>query len=333
MTAIFVHPDQAGDGRVQRIVEALEAKGFEILDQSATPTDHVTIAFWTRQNATIALTKNDPKIALAQAGRLVSVLLEKTNLPKQLPKHTNVDLINWRGSVKNAFFVDLVASLQAAEDRAPPPKPRGPLIRLIRRLCGGLTVAAVTVFIFGFALNLLELQNNLCSINFNQPNVSDFCGEYGLGDKPKQEERLAWERREPGSCEALRSHIDRFQEDGALLGRAADLLAASRIVTEEEWVEDQQRTVFSQSIAADGAADEATARLEALRNGRQIAEASCRAFAESDLYKFVSVELAPEQWDCFELSAGHFCGFDGVRVCNLERLVKTNYEICGEAVE
>lgn len=317
--------------KIDRIERALESSGFErvLPPKDVDVFDEPVVLFWSKD---FGIT--DPKLierlkATAAAERLISVLIEKTTLPEDLPKHPIVDLVNWRGSPRNAFFQDLRRNLEAAVQKEPPPRPAGPVFRLVQRMCAGLTVGVVLAFLFAFALNLLELQNNLCSINFVQPNVSDFCGEWGLGDKPTREERLAWEGREPGSCEALRAHIDRFGETGALHGLAADLLDARRIVVEEKWQGEAQSQIFSQSVSSDGAATPETAKAVAMEDAMRTAEASCSAFAESDFYRYVGFELEATEWDCFELSSGHYCGFDGQNTCELQRLVRTNTEVCG----
>ena len=60
-----------------------------------------------------------------------------------------------------------------------------------------------------------------------QPQISDMCGALGLGNRATKAERVAWEGRKPGSCEALRTHIEHFP-DGAYHDKAADMLAARR---------------------------------------------------------------------------------------------------------
>ncbi|KMW60724.1 hypothetical protein AIOL_000888 [Candidatus Rhodobacter oscarellae] len=177
------------------------------------------------------------------------------------------------------------------------------------------------------ALNILELQNNLCSINFQQPHLSDFCGKWGLGDKPERTERLAWEAREPNSCQALRRHMEQFP-DGALVGLAADHLNAKTLVVDERWVPDQVSWPYTASVPGDGAIDEATAKTKTMNAAAQEAETICKAYAESDLYRFKSVTLQEPKWECFELLSGHFCGFDTKQICQLERLERTNREVC-----
>ena len=331
---IGVHPLSLKDERTGRVLNALASNDLDV--EWARPEEGLeggpVLLFWSRKLDT-GKVLDDPDIArLALNRQLVSVLIEKVPIPQALPHHTIVDLIGWRGSLRNPFFGDLVAALQAAETCTVPPRQRGPLIRLLQRACGGLTVFAVCAFLVAFFLNLLELQNNLCSINFSQPQISDFCGGWGLGGKPTKKERLDWEARPAGSCEALRKHIDAYP-DGALHGLAADMLAAQRTVTDEAFVVEDERYVFSWSIAADAAPSREAAQAHALVKGGHSAEEACKSFAASDYYKLLGTQLDGIEWSCFATNAGHFCGFDGYRICRLERLVKTGREVCGELDE
>jgi hypothetical protein len=314
-----------------RIIKALTDLGFQPQpqDDGARSFSEPVVIFWTKGLDLTTEVDHEALEACTQAGRLVSVLVEKRTLPDTLPKHPVVDLVSWRGSPSNPFFRDLCSYLEAALQQSPPPPPRGPMVRLVKRLCGGLTAGVVTVFVFAFVLNVLGLQNNLCSISFNQPNLSDFCGKYGLGGKPDREQRVDWEGRAPNSCEAVRDFMDKHGPSSALHRQASEVLEKRRIIVEEAWVADKQRTIFSQSITAQPAPNAALAQEAALAQSQRIAEASCRAFAESDFYRFKGFEVQPERWDCMDLSDGQYCGFDGFKVCNLERLERTNKEDCG----
>lgn len=326
-----VIPAAGADSKANRVIEALADLGFQTQsqDDGVRPFAEPVIIFWTKELDLAQEVDHKDLEACAQAGRLISVLVEKRSLPDTLPKHPVVDLVSWRGSPRNPFFQDLQCYLEAAVQQSPPPPPRGPMVRFVQRLSAGLTVGVVIAFIFGFALNLLELQNNLCSINFSQPNLSDFCGKYGLGDKPDHDQRVDWESREPHSCEAVRKFMDKYGSNSALHSQASEILSKKRIIVEEAWIADTQRTIFSQSITSQPATTEALAQQAALTQSLRIAEASCRAFAESDFYQFKGFDVQPEQWDCMDLRDGHYCGFDGFKVCNLERLERTNKEDCG----
>lgn len=317
--------------RIETLSGSLRRLNFRLIEPSEDVPffSEPVVLVWTKDFALGDRISQDELDALARAGRLVSVVVEKVTLPDTLPKHPVVDLTGWRGSPRNAFFQDFRSYLEAAYQRTPPPPPRGPLLRFLQRLFAGFTIGAIVAFVFGFALNLLGLQNNLCSINFSQPGVSDFCGKYGLGDKPTQDERIAWEGRDPTSCEALRTHIETYGDTGELFDRAAAMLDARRTATDETWSAVSQRTLFSQSVSVDGEATEELAQEAALKDAVRDAEAGCRSFAESDFYRFVAFKVSPDEWDCFTSSGQHYCGFDGVRTCELEQLNRTVTEKCG----
>ena len=259
----------------------------------------------------------------------MSVVVEKVSLPVGLPQHPIVDLVGWKGSAQNPFFIELLGHLEQAAERKAPAHPGNRLSRIRKKLFAGLTFGVVVACIFGVTMNVLGVQNNVCSIDFAQPGLSDFCGGFGLGDKPTRKERLAWEARTPGSCDAIRSHIETFGDKGALHSVAADLLAARRTSTEVYWVDDTQSAPFSQSFATVGAETEAEARAAALANAGRAAEASCKAYGQGDLYKVKGHKIEVDAWDCTEFSSGHYCGFDGKSICLLERRVEEQREFCG----
>ncbi|MEM6544202.1 MAG: hypothetical protein AAF680_04815 [Pseudomonadota bacterium] len=316
--------------RTDKVSNTLQDLEFQISTPNPEPPrfNDPVVLVWSKDSRTGHDITESELAALADAGRLISVLVQKTTVPENLPKHPIVDLSDWRGSPRNAFFQDFRNYLEAACQRTPPP-PRGPFVRFVQRMCAGLTIGVIVAFAFGFALNLLELQNNLCSINFNQPALSDFCGGYGLGDKPTKEERIDWEARDPNSCDALRAHIDEYGETGALFERASAMLDAKRVVTSENWIARRQQTPFSQSIISIGFESEVLAREDALTQAARDAEAACGALGESDFFRIIGSSVESVTWDCFTSTGSHYCGFDGIRTCELEQLEKTTTEICG----
>jgi len=314
------------------LVEALEKIGVTHapLGDAAKPVlQEPALILWTKNFNPNSIVSDQKLKTAAASGRLISVIVEKVSLPEELPKPPVIDLVSWRGSIRNPFFQDLRRFIEAASQKAPPPRPRGPVVRFLQRMCAGLTVGVIITFIIGFALNLLELQNNLCSINFYQPELSDFCGAYGLGGKPKEEERLAWEAREPGNCEALRAHIDLYGNTGELYARASAMLDARRIQQEEAWVADEQRLPLSQSISAAGSVTEEVAREEAISIAQSAGSATCSAFESGEFYRSTGFEIVAENWDCFSLRSGFHCGFDGKVICRHDRLNRSEREVCG----
>ncbi len=211
---------------------------------------------------------------LADRGQLVSVLFNKVRLPGDLASHPVIDLINWRGASSNVFFQDLVASLDAASNQCPPPVLRGAQSLLRKQVVGGLTLMALLAMIFAFTMNVLAVQNNLCSINFIQPNISDVCGYLGLGGKPKEKERLAWEAISTRSCEALREHINEFS-DGAYSAEASELLDARKMIPEESWLTEFQTLTLFEPSSAQGYSTVEDAQKAALQRGKLQAEDLC----------------------------------------------------------
>lgn len=321
----------ADQSKRDRLLTALAAEGFVPHPRDATDVDpsRPCVAIWEREDAAEGFGRLAELDEAARNGRLVSVLLEKTPLPAGLSPHPLVDLVNWRGSSENVSFADLVSTLTIAARDCKPVTIGGKISSRLRRLLAGFTVVAVLGFLLAFTMNVLAVQNNLCSIRFSQPNVSDMCGYLGLGGKPAREERLAWESRPMGSCDALRAHIERFP-DGALRSTAADMLDGQRTIEEEDWVPDEQQLPLFVPIGG-GFADRATAEADARERTRAQASQLCSGLAATDSYRLVSSPVSPDTWSCDTTTSGHYCGFDGVALCALERQVRTNRYLCGAA--
>ncbi|MEP3673279.1 MAG: hypothetical protein ABJM86_10030, partial [Hyphomicrobiales bacterium] len=199
---------------------------------------------------------------------------------------------------------------------------------LIKRWWTGLTVTAVLGASVFFSFNILSLQNNLCSINFAQPRISDFCGSLGLGGKPKKEERIAWGRVSPKSCDALRTHIDTFPA-GAFRDDAADILEARETRKEPYWTADTKSLTFFVIQDGDGLSDKKSAQDEAFQRGKSKAKRLCSSFSNTSLYKLISSEPKVGKWSCSAHSSGYICGFEGHAACNLQVKRIKEVEVCG----
>lgn len=329
-TPIAVVWGDVDETRRERLIHALKAAGFAP-DLGGPRQDDPScpcLAIWSRADAAEGLGHMESLTRAADAGRLISAMVEAAALPSSLPAHPVVDLTNWRGSRDNPAFAELTGKLKVAAQDCAPKTVGAVLTRRIRRLVGGVTVLAVLGFVFAFTMNVLAVQNNLCSINFVQPNLSDICGAWGLGGKPEREERLAWEARPVGSCDALRTHIQQFP-DGALRSAAADMIDGRRITAEESWVPDEQRMPIYLPIGA-GFPDLATAEADASNRVSAQAKMLCDGLASTDMYRLLSATVSLAAFTCETSSSGHYCGFDGQAVCTLERRQITNTEYCGE---
>ena len=90
------------------------------------------------------------------------------------------------------------------------------------------------------AFNVFSAQDQVCGVPLIAASDLGLCGALGLGNRPTKAERVAWEGREPGSCAALRTHIERFPQ-GAYRDKAADMLAARRVTQKEIWTPSTRR--------------------------------------------------------------------------------------------
>jgi hypothetical protein len=177
------------------------------------------------------------------------------------------------------------------------------------------------------AFNTFGLAAKLCTLPAAQPGLSDGCGGLGLGGRPDRAERLAWEARTPGSCPALREHINRFP-NGAYRSEAADLLTARQTSIVETW-EPASRTLALFEPAGSPAKDDGAAQTRALQSAKSDAERLCRGFGAGSLYRYVSSSAVAEHWSCIKSAGGTECGFDGRAMCELSMSRRLEQEHCG----
>jgi hypothetical protein len=260
-------------------------------------------------------------------GVLVPVSLDKVDPPLGFGELQTIDLTRWNGKLSDPFFQDLCAAVTAKLEGRPVPPAKGPMKRLVRRLTwSSLSALGFGSLMFGF--NLFSAQDQVCGISFLQPGISDACGSIGLGSRPTRKERIAWQHREEGSCEALRAHIKDFSE-GAYRNAAADLLAGRRVAQRETWASVTRRLVLHMGDDATPSDNEIRARSEALLRAQDPAERLCKGFAATTSFRFISAKPAAQQWNCSAVSDGVVCGFEGEAVCEVEERDMQETETCG----
>ena len=314
----------------EKLAKALTAEGFSVAAPGSLPpsldTAKCVIVIWTNASTGAAGTDIREIAAAAKArGALVQVMMQKTRLPQDFKDMPYIDLGGWRGSPKNVFFRDLVAACRAKMDGTDTPKAKGPVRRTLLR-----AGALMSVFGLGFAffMNVISVQNQVCSVKWGQPGVSDVCGALGLGDKPKKKERLAWALIPPGDCDALREHVKDFK-DGAYRDDAADMISARRITQQEVWTPDEKMLALMVLQDGPGAPGPESARMETLSRASAEADSLCKGFAVTTAYKFVSARPDIREWDCVQHPSGHLCGGLGEAICNVEIRSILETETCG----
>jgi hypothetical protein len=343
MNEVFVSYKREDELRVGRVVRALEDTGFSVWwdrglrggeswraqIQSALDAAKCVIVVWTHESVGPAGDfVRDEAGQAKRRGVLVPVTLERVAPPLGFGEIQAIDLTHWKGNPRDPFFQDLCAAVTAKlEGRAAPPA-KGPMKRLVRRLTLSSLASAIGFGGLALAFNLFSAQDQVCGAPFFQPQISDMCGAIGLGNRPTKAERVAWESRKPGSCEALRTHIDRFPE-GAYQGKAADMLAARRTTKTEIWIPNTRRLSLFAGQDDKTSKSKAVAQEEALARAQIAAERLCKGFVATTSFRLNSAKPITQSWTCRPSSGGVVCGFEGEAVCELEERRVEETETCG----
>ncbi|MBS1876171.1 MAG: toll/interleukin-1 receptor domain-containing protein [Acidobacteria bacterium] len=342
MSSVFVSYKREDEVRVARLVRALEDEGFNVWSdaalagaenwreqiQQALDAAGCVVVVWTAGSAGPGGDfVRDEASRARERGVLAPVRFDNVRPPLGFGEIQTVDLIRWRGDPRDPAFQDLVAVVRAKlAGRAAPPA-LGPRTRLMRRLRYAGLSTALAFGVAAFALNALRVQDRVCGAGVAQPALSDACGTLGLGNRPAKRERLAWENREPGSCDALRSYLAAYGA-GVYRDRAAALLAARRMVRTEAWTPAARRLQLYVSQAGGARPDEDAARTDALARARDQAERLCKGFAAGTLFRLRSSSVEAQSWECSRTPGGVVCGFGGEAVCAVDERQTREIEQC-----
>lgn len=326
---IFLSYKREDEPRAGRLVRALEAEGLSVWWDRGLPggeewraniEKHLNdakcvIVLWTHASVGPEGGFVRDEAARAKARNiLVPVRAENVAPPLGFGEVQAIDLAHWRGSRSDPFFKDLVAAVGAKLDGKPVPPAKGPAVRLYRRLTAGATATAVIAAVFGFGMNALGVQDQFCAIP-SWHVISDTCGAIGLGNRPTRADRLAWENRARGSCEALRAFANNershYQSTAAsMLEARTEQRAADYTSTSREWrsyVRTAELPFASRSAALADAQE---------RAARDAAEQGCAPRHEFE--RLDGVEVAPAGEDCRPDPRGGFsCGLNYVAQCRM----------------
>ena len=330
MTKIFVSYKREDEASVGRLVQALETIGLELWwdrglpageswranIQGALDSAKCVIVAWTHESTGPAgdFVRDEAGQAKAR-GILVPIILERgARPPLGFGELQAIDLAHWRGDANDPFFRDLVAAVHAKLEGKPVPPARGPTARLVRRLTYGGIASAGTAALFAFAMNLMQVQNQVCAIPLGQPWVSDACGAIGLGERPTRQARLAFEALPSGDCAALEAYRDRY-ETSPLREIADSRLNARTAIQEERWVAGERRLALFA-----GGANENEARGRAETRAEQL----CRGFTATTQFRLDRSEHSGA-YSCEDGA----CGITGEAVCHLHERQVIEQDTCG----
>lgn len=345
MTDVFISYKRDDELRVAQLVQALQKQGLSIWWDRGLPGGEswranietalnqarCAVVVWT--HASTGAAGGFVKDEAARAARrriLVPVMLDKVEAPLGFGELQAIDLTRWRGSARDPFVLDLVAAIRAKMEGRAVPLPLGPMKRLRRRLTVGGAVSALALLGSAFAANTLSLQERTCGVPLAQPWLADTCGTLGLGGKPVREERIAWQQRPNGDCDALRQHIKQFPE-GAYRAAATAMLSARKVTVAEQWLPAQRPLRLAVGRDATPAATAAAARADAMERGRKKAQLVCQDFGAAGLARYRSADVEPQEWQCDAITGGTVCGFEGKALCGLEEVSRAERETCDAA--
>ncbi|MDG2003187.1 MAG: toll/interleukin-1 receptor domain-containing protein [Novosphingobium sp.] len=328
----YIAYKRADEVRVGKLVAALEEHGLDIwwdreLPNAESFRDSLTsrldeagcvLMVWTKES-----TEGDTRFVLDEARRgyerniLVAVMLDTVTIPLGFGEIQTIDLRHWKGKASDPFLVDLAEAMRAKLEGREAETPKGPAARLRRIAARSAAGSIGAVALAAMAFNAFGLASRACTIDALQPGLSDSCGAIGLGERPSRAERVAWDRLEAGSCEALQSYINRFP-DSPKSEQAARLLLAKNVKTVEEWEEVKRPLALFVPAGGGG-------KSGAIERARGDAEKLCRTFGSGSLYRYKGAEPVAQTWNC----AGNSCSFDGIAECNLELRSERAVETCG----
>jgi hypothetical protein len=259
-------------------------------------------------------------------GILVPVNLDGVPPPLGFGEIQAIDLRKWNGSTQDLVFQDLVDAVRAKIEARSAPAPKGPTMRLRRRLTYGAVLSALAAAVGAFGSNTFHLQDKACAA---PQAVSDFCGALGLGGRPGRVERLAWQALRPGNCDDLKAYLGRFP-DGAYRATAHGLLADHHQTETTVWTPGERELVLEEGESDDASRTLAQAKADALGRAQQKAETLCRNFGVTTGFRFKAAKPKVDRLHCDKVGTGFSCEVGGQAICELGEKTTKVSETCGK---
>ena len=337
---VFLSYKREDEERAARLVRALESHGLSVWwdrslpggeswqanIESALNAAGCVVVMWSEGAVGPAgqYVRDEARRALVR-GVLVPVLVDPVAPPLGFGEIQAIDLVHWRGAAGDPFVGDVVTAILAKLRGQPVPPAKAPTQRWARRFTAGGAMTAFAALLWILAADAFAIRERVCTAPLAQPDLSDLCGRWGLGGRPTRDERLAWERRTAGDCDALREHVRRFPQ-GAHRATAADLLTAVRVESTATTVPQSRENRGYVRQPEQGLHNEDAARADALQRARRdAADTVCAVRDDTERLQEVSVE--PVAFDCRTTSRGIGCSLDYRATCTMA--VTQRVERCG----
>jgi hypothetical protein len=337
MTDIFISYKREDEARVAPIVEGLKGAGLSVwwdreisggetwrqsISEQLAAARCVVVVWSEISVGPLGEFVQDEAGRAKARGVLIPVRIDRISEPLGFGEIQSLDLVDWRGNVRDLRFQNLVAAVNAVVAGGPRPRPMTPgrRARLLTAWVSGLGVAAT---VLGFATNLVGLQKPFCKV----PGVRAICAAWGLGGVPTTAERALWDQHKADDCEGLRTYLTRFPK-GAYAEEAGRRLQAAVTVEDEKWIPDEQRLPLTVLKAQEPLANEQAARADALERARTDADRTCDELRTGGHFRVKSATVTAESWRCSARGSGSVCSFDGRVTCHLEARQVTQHQVC-----
>jgi len=335
MNDVFLSYKREDEERIVPIIKGLQKAGLSVWRDLDTPagqnwrgttseqleTAGCVIVVWSESSVGPAAEFVHDEAKRGQARRvLLPVRIDPVTEPLGFGEIQSLDLVGWRGNLRDPRFQDLVAAVQAVIAGGPRPRPKAPGLRarLVTAWGSGLGVTVILLV----AMNLAGLQKPLCKV----PGLHAVCAAWGLGGVPTKAEAALWARRATGDCAGLKSYLASFPQ-GAFAEEAARRLQAAATAEEERWTPQTQSLPLTVRATLDPLPSEQAARADALARGATEATGHCKGFKVGE-FRLVSATAEVERWHCSSRGSGTVCGFDGQAICQVEARHVSQRQVC-----
>lgn len=314
--------------RAQQLADALRANGLPARFDGKSPDDpdwsaHER-AVIRRASAVVLVWSQESELSLhfgvrgaiarlAKSKRLVVVSHDYAPTPAEAGKAPYKVLAGWRKGGAHPALLRLVDTVRQVRDPS-----------VIRRLAAAGSALAIIGVAFAMLGNVLTAAGALelaCKAPLDA--VAERCG--GLSAQDAKAERLAWDKLDPKSCDALRGHIQRYPK-GPHSDDIKTLLAGARVTGAERKVIEPRR--LNRAYLPKGelfSRRDAALRDAARRASVDAREVTCVPVLSSE--RLLSSATTPLEPTCRTSGEGVACGMYYSAICQIER--SESEETCG----
>jgi hypothetical protein len=345
MSDIFISYKKEDAGRVVRIVEALRAEGFSVWwDHGITPGSNwdrtiqeqldkakVVVAVWSVLSRDAPWVKEESGVG-KNRGILVPIRIDDVEPPLGFGLIQAVDLIDWKGDVKDPRWGHFSGALKAVLSGQKPQGFDAPLSSRTRKTFNPMLAIVALAAALAAVMAVVLLQPRATTLAPGQPGVTA-PGVTAPGPITDAEQK-AWDLAQKDKTRAaFQSYLVGYP-NGSYATRARDALLTCRSETREVWKE----TPFPSNQGVRGVGDtisegkrtqaEACTAAKAMANKQ--AKINCEAIANNTGYRNPVWTVLDKDCSCEKTSdIVTVCIVDMAATCKWEAKIPEQVEICG----